>query len=239
MSLYSDRRDARLLSLLMILFVCALSGAAQAACRDTVVLVHGNAGTPAQFDNTYVELRARGWREDEILRPAWGSRSCAACNDHAGSEEIPVRDALIEAIARSCTGKVDVIAHSMGVTLAAKQIVGYGLAGDVDAFVGIAGAWRGLWSCGSYPWNVATSTCGAQGLSVGSPLLASLASRPLAMRTYSIKSWIDQIVCYGGVCTVGGRHSSQIDGETATYTYATGHFGLLTDTAVLQVDLID
>lgn len=239
MSLYSDRRDARLLRLLMILFVCALSGAAQAACRDAVLLVHGNAGTPTQFDNTYVELRARGWREDEILRPAWGSRSCAACNDHAGSEEIPVRDALVEAIARSCTGKVDVIAHSMGVTLAAKQIVGYGLAGDVDAFVGIAGAWRGLWSCGSYPWNVATSTCGAQGLSVGSPLLASLASRPLAMRTYSIKSWIDQIVCYGGVCTVGGRHSSEIDGETATHTYATGHFGLLTDTAVLQVDLID
>jgi triacylglycerol lipase len=239
MSPYFDRRDARLLRLLMILIVCALSGAAQAACRDAVVLVHGNAGTPTQFDNTYVELRARGWREDEILRPAWGSRSCAACNDHAGSEEIPVRDALVEAIARSCTGKVDVIAHSMGVTLAAKQIVGYGLAGDVDTFVGIAGAWRGLWSCGSYPWNVATSTCGAQGLSVGSPLLASLASRPLAMRTYSIKSWIDQIVCYGGVCTVGGRHSSQIDGETATHTYATGHFGLLTDTAVLQVDLID
>lgn len=239
MPLFPNRRAARLLRLLLILLAATAASTVQAACRDAVVLVHGNAGTPSQFDNTYVELRARGWTDFEILRPAWGSRTCAACNDHTGSEEVPVRDALVEAIARSCTGKVDVIAHSMGVTLAAKQIVDYGLAGDVDAFVGIAGAWRGLWSCGNYPWHVMTSTCGAQGLSVGSPLLASLATQPLGMRTWSIKSWIDQIVCATGVCTVGGVHSSQIDGETGSHTVATGHFGLLTDTAVLQVDLIE
>ena len=51
---------------------------AHGACRDAVVLVHGNTGTPAQFDATYVELRARGWADAEILRLAWGSRSCAA-----------------------------------------------------------------------------------------------------------------------------------------------------------------
>ena len=221
------------------LVLAASAVGAHGACRDAVVLVHGNTGTPAQFDATYVELRARGWADAEILRPAWGSRSCAACNDHGGSEEVPVRDALVEAIARSCTGRIDVIAHSMGVTLAAKQIVDYRLAGDVHTFVGIAGATRGLWSCGTYPLNVATSTCGAQGLSVNSPLLTRLQGHPLGLRTVSIKSWIDQVVCATGICTVGGIHSSQIAGENASYTRATGHFGLLGETAVLQVDLIE
>ncbi len=212
---------------------------AEGACRDAVVLVHGNTGTPAQFNATYIELRARGWADADILRPAWGSRSCAACNDHSGSEEAPVLDALVEAIARSCTGRIDVLAHSMGVTLAAKQIVDYRLAGDVHTFVGIAGATRGLWSCGTYPLNVATSTCGAQGLSVNSPLLNRLQGRPLGLRMVSIKSWIDQVVCATGLCTVGGVHSSQSAGENASYTLATGHFGLLGETARLQVDLIE
>lgn len=55
----------------------------------------------------------------------------------------------------------------------------------------------------------------------------------------SIKSWIDQVVCATGICTVGGIHSSQIAGENASYTRATGHFGLLGETAVLQADLIE
>ena len=34
------------------------------------------------------------------------------------------------------------------------------------------------------------------------------------------------------------EHSSSIAGENASYTYALGHFGLLTATAILQADLI-
>ena len=211
---------------------------AWAQCRDAVVLVHGNGATPASFDNTYAELRARGWQASEILRPDWGSKICAACNDHNGSEETPVLNALVDAIARSCSGKIDVIGHSMGVTLAARQIHRYGLAADVDAFVGIAGAPRGLWTCGTYPFNVATSTCGRDGLSVGSPLLTGLAGKRFGARMYSLKSWTDQVVCATGVCTVGGVHASQIAGENASYSYATGHFGLLSNTAVKQADLI-
>jgi triacylglycerol lipase len=211
---------------------------ADAACVDNVVLVHGNAGTPAHFDNTYNELRARGYGTSQIYRPNWGSKTCAACNDHNGSEETPVENALVDAIAASCTGRIDVIGHSMGVTLAARQIHRLALTPYVDSFVGIAGAYRGLWSCGTYPWNVLTSTCGYWGLSVGSPLVNSLAGRKPAARAYSIKSWSDQVVCSTGVCTVGGVHSSTVPGENASYTYATGHFGLLTGTAAKQADLI-
>jgi alpha-beta hydrolase superfamily lysophospholipase len=220
------------------LFALSTAFAADAACVDNVVLVHGNAGTPVSFDNTYNELRARGYGTSQIYRPSWGSKTCAACNDHNGSEETPVENALIDAIAASCTGRIDVIGHSMGVTLAARQIHRLALTPYVDSFVGIAGAYRGLWSCGTYPWNVPTSTCGYWGLSVGSPLVNSLAGRKPATRAYSIKSWSDQIVCSTGVCTVGGVHSSTVPGENASYTYATGHFGLLTGTTAKQADLI-
>lgn len=222
----------------LCLLLCCLAVPAFAVCRDAVVLVHGNTASPSAFDNTYNELRARGWLASEILRPSWGSKSCAACNDHSGSEETPVIDALVEAAARSCTGKIDVIGHSMGATLAAREIVRNGLAGRVQTFIGIAGAFRGLYTCGIYPYNVLSSTCGSMGLSIGSPLLNSLSGQKLGAKVVSIKSWNDQIVCATGTCLVYGAHSSTISGENATYSYPLGHFGLLSDTAAKQVDLI-
>ncbi len=228
----------RIGTLALLVAVGLAAGPAQAACRDAVVLVHGNTGKPSDFDNTFVELRARGYASSEIFRPDWGSKSCAACNDHNGAEETPVRNAMQAAIAASCTGRIDVIGHSMGATLAAKQIVDNGLRPKVDAFIGIAGAFRGLWSCGVYPFNVLSSTCGAWGLSVNSPFLNNLSGKRFGDRVYSFKSWSDQIVCATGVCTVGGVHSSSIWNENGSLTFATGHFGLLSNTAVWQADLI-
>lgn len=223
---------------LVVVLWLALAPSAWSVCRDSVVLVHGNTGTPSQFGNTWDELRSRGYASSQILQPSWGSQTCPACNDHHGSEETPVLNALIDAIAGSCTGHIDVIGHSMGATLAAQQIADNGLAGYVDAFVGIAGAFRGLRSCGFYPYNVPTSTCGAWGLSISSPFLDGLYGQSFGDRVYSIKSWYDQVVCYGGICTVGGIHSSSIWYETASYSYPYGHFGLLFYTADRQVNLI-
>lgn len=228
----------RMVALGAAILGCTFAFPATSACVDNVVLVHGNAGKPADFDNTYNELRARGYSTSQIYRPDWGSKTCAACNDHYGSEETPVANALTQAKAASCTGKIDVLGHSMGATLAAREIARLGLAGSVHTFVGIAGAFRGLWSCGTYPFNVYTSTCGSWGLSVSSPFVNGLQSGGFGARSYSIKSWSDQIVCSTGFCTVGGVHSSSVPGETGTYTYALGHFGLLTSTAATQVNLI-
>jgi triacylglycerol lipase len=227
---------AKFASIVMCLF--ALSSTAQAACVDNVVLVHGNTGKPSDFDNTYAELQRRGYTAAQIFRPSWGSKICAACNDHNGSEETPVENAIIDAIAASCTGRIDVIGHSMGATLSARVIDRIAARGYVDAYVGIAGAFRGLWTCGSYPFNVATSTCGAWGLSVNNPFLNGMSGKRFGTRMYSMKSWSDQVICATGVCTVGGVHSSHIAGENASYSFVTGHFGLLTGTAAFQTDLI-
>lgn len=209
-----------------------------AACVDNVVLVHGNTGSPTDFQNTYNLLRQNGYSDAQIYAPSWGNPYCAACNDHNGSEEPPVSNAITSAIANSCTGHIDVIGHSMGATLAAREIDKLNVSSKVDVFIGIAGAFHGLWSCGTYPFNIATSTCGSWGLSVNSPFLNNLAGHRFGQRMYSFKSWIDEINCYGGVCTVGGIHTSTIDGETGSNTYNYGHYGLLWYTAADQLMLL-
>lgn len=222
---------------LLLLGVLLMNGTLQAACVDSVVLVHGNSGSPSDWDNTYELLLDNGYSSSQVYRPSWGS-SYAANNNHSGSEETPVRNDITAALNASCTGKIDVIGHSMGVTLAAQQIIKLNKSNQVDTFVGVAGAYKGLWTCGAYPWNIWTPTCGSNGLSISSPFLDWLGNKVIANRIYSIKSWNDQIVCGSGVCTVGGVHSSRIPNENASYTYVLGHFGLQTDTASKQVTLI-
>ncbi|MFL0796903.1 MAG: lipase [Cellvibrionaceae bacterium] len=214
-------------------------GGAHAVCVDNVVLVHGNSGSSSDWNNTYNKLKSKGYSNSQIFRPNWGSRYCGGvCNNHSGSEETPVRNAINDAINSSCTGKIDVIGHSMGVTLAAQQIIKLGKTSKVDSFVGVAGAYRGLYSCGIYPANVWTTTCGSNGLSISSPFLDWLYGKKIANRVYSIKSWADQLVCSTGTCLVYGKHSSQIAGEKASYTYGYGHFGLQKYTSSKQYDLI-
>ncbi len=226
--------------LLPITLLSSVASTHAADCIDNVVLVHGNSGSPSDWNNTYDELIAGGYSSSQIFTPSWGYSSAfyASYNNHSGFEETPVRNAINNAISQSCTGKIDVIGHSMGVTLAAKQIINENKVNKIDTFVGIAGAYRGLWTCGTYPWNVWTPTCGRDGLSVSSPLLDWLYGKKLADRVYSIKSWSDQIVCATGVCLVGGVHSSQIKNENDSFTYAYGHFGLQKYTYSKQVDLI-
>ncbi|MBS0307340.1 MAG: alpha/beta hydrolase, partial [Proteobacteria bacterium] len=138
--------------------------AAQAACLDNIVMVHGNMAYPSSWDNTVATLKSRGYTDSQLFRPSWGSKICAACNDHNSTNTTVVKNALKSALAASCTGKIDVIGHSMGVTLAMKAINELAYSSKVNTFVGVAGAQHGLNSCGWYPWNVWSSTCGANGL---------------------------------------------------------------------------
>lgn len=231
--------SVKLLAALCGLAALAGAPAVSAICVDNVVLVHGNGGYTSDFYYTYNELLSRGYTASQVYRPSWGSHSCyGTCNDHNGSEQTPVNNAITNAIASSCTGKIDVIGHSMGVTLAAKAIVDLNKASKVETFIGIAGGYRGLWSCGTYPYNVQNATCGYWGLSVNSPFLNWLYGKVIGDWEFSFYSYADEVVCSTGVCTVGGVHSSRIAGSDADYLYGYGHWGLLWYTAVDQVNLI-
>lgn len=209
----------------------------QAACLDSVVLVHGNTGSPSQWNDTVATLKGRGYVASQLFLPNWGSKINAGSNDHGATNTGVVKNSLTAAYAASCTGKIDVIGHSMGVTLAMKAINELGYAGRVNSFVGIAGAQHGLNSCGVYPFNVFSATCGANGLSIDSPLINSVRGKRYGAKMYSIKSYIDEIVCIGS-CYVYGWHTSNIDAQNDSFDYALGHFGLLTYTTSRQADLL-
>jgi triacylglycerol lipase len=210
---------------------------AQAACLDNIVLVHGNTAYPSSWNNTVNTLVARGYTTSQLYRPSWGSKTCASCNSHDSTNLAPVKSALQAAKAASCTGKIDVIGHSMGVTLAMKAINDLGYAGYVNSFVGVAGAQHGLNACGVYPYNVWNSTCGSEGLSINSPLINSVRNKRYGTKMYSIKSWMDEIVCAGS-CYVYGSHTSNVDGQNATYDFALGHMNLQTNTTSTQANLL-
>ncbi|HEX7816014.1 lipase [Dyella sp.] len=227
----------RLLGLLALLLLSPIVGL-HATCVDNVVLVHGNTGSPADFQNTVDLLLQNGYTSSQIFAPAWGNSLCAACNDHNGSEETPVRNAINSAIASSCTGHIDVIGHSMGATLAALEITKLNAASKVDVFLGIAGAFHGLYTCGIYPFNTATLTCGQYGLSISSPLLNGLDGKRFGKKEYTFISWVDEINCATGTCLVYGVHTSTIDGEDGSTAYPYEHYQLLYATAADQLALI-
>ncbi len=208
-----------------------------APCLDNVVLVHGNTAKPESWDKTVAALKARGYVDANIFRPDWGSKHCAACNSHSPIELAPVKKALQAAAAQSCTKKIDVIGHSMGVTLAMKAINDLGYAGKVNSFVGVAGAQHGLHACGIFPMAFPNATCGYYGLSINSPLVNSVKGKRYGAKMYSIKSTADDLVCNGG-CDVNGSHTSNIDMQNATYDFPIGHFELQTETAAKQVELL-
>jgi triacylglycerol lipase len=215
--------------------LCAFT--AHAACLDNVVMVHGNTTDPSTWDKTVAALKERGYVDGQIFRPSWGSKSCAACNSHAPIELAPVKKALQSALATSCTKKIDVIGHSMGVTLAMKAINDLRLADKVNSFIGIAGAQHGLNACGTFPMAYPNATCGAFGLSVNSPLVKSVQGKRYGAKMYSIKSTDDTLVCNQG-CDVKGSHTSNIDMQNGTFDYPLGHFELQTETAGRQAELV-
>ena len=224
-------------SSLLVAATLVVAGGAQAACLDNVVLVHGNTGSPSHWNSTVSELKSRGYLATQLYLPNWGSKTNAGSNDHGATNTSVVKNAITAAYAASCTGKIDVIGHSMGVTLAMKAINELAYAGRVNSFVSVAGAQHGLNSCGVYPFNVGSATCGSNGLSIDSPLIKSVRGKRYATKMYSIKSWIDEIVCIGS-CYVYGSHTSNVDLQNASYDYSLGHFGLVTYTTSRQADLI-
>jgi triacylglycerol lipase len=230
----------KLYSISRLLAAAALvlaGGSARAACLDNVVLVHGNTGSPSHWNDTVAVLKGRGYLASQLFLPNWGSKTNAGSNDHGATNTSVVKNSMTAAYASSCTGKIDVIGHSMGVTLAMKAINELAYAGRVNSFIGIAGAQHGLNSCGVYPFNVLSATCGSNGLSIDSPLIQSVRGKRYGTKMYSIKSWIDEIVCIGS-CYVYGWHTSNIDSQNASYDYSLGHFGLVTYTTSRQADLI-
>ena len=252
----------------------------KASSTDTVVnqpviFIHGNSdkaigtGVAGQTGwNAAIDyFLSHGYKTSELYATTWGpaDSSLSAYQYHSKTYVMKIRK-LIEAV-KAYTGatKVDIVAHSMGVTLARKAIlggyatdaadggqyyIGPPLTSSVDTFVGIAGANRGLTSC--YQTGGSTPTCAATnglypgywngvGVSGLSAYLANLQSSSSYEGSYRYSIWssVDEVIGYGDV--VYYDYTSRIPGQTGEKTYSSapyGHFGLKDLTQAVQYSMV-
>lgn len=238
----------------------------KASSTDTVVnqpiiFIHGNsdkavgsASGQTGWTQSIEYFQSQGYKPSELYATTWGPADSLLASQqyHSKAYVMKIRK-FIEAV-KAYTGatKVDIISHSMGVTLARKAVLG-GYASDslaggqyyvggaitssVDAFVGIAGANLGLVSC--YQTGPTTPTCGSTnglypgywngiGVSGRSAYLNNLLASSSYEGTYRYTIWstVDEIIGYGDL--VYGDYTSRLPGQTGEKVYSSapyGHFG--------------
>lgn len=157
-------------------------GGACVASKTPVIFLHGNGDSAITWDmppgnasgyttpprSVYAELKARGYNDCELFGVTYLSaseQSSAAYNYHQQSKYDLIKN-FIDAV-KAYTGKsqVDIVAHSMGVSLGLATIKVHKLGSSVRKFVNIAGGVRGLSSCFYTGYaNAAAPTCGSQNL---------------------------------------------------------------------------
>ena len=237
------------------------TSASQTVSNQPVIFIHGNSdaanGTAygmTGWADSKAYFTSQGYKSSELYAITWGDANptYSAYQYHSLPNILKIRK-FIEAV-KAYTGasKVDVITHSMGVTLTRKAILGgsgndmlnggsYNLGSSikssVDTFVGIAGANRGLVSC--YQSGGSTPTCAnTNGLYPGylyygfgpygvSDILVNInsLSNYEGSYVYTIWSTVDEVIGYGNV--VYGYYTSQIpgqEGEKRFTSYPYGHF---------------
>jgi triacylglycerol lipase len=227
--------------------------------NQPVIFIHGNSDSAlgqssvlTGWNSSLNYFLAQGYKTSELYATTWGDAnpSLAAYQYHSKPNLQKVR-AFIQAV-KAYTGaaKVDVVTHSMGVTLARKAILGgsgndaanggaYNLGASitssVDTFVGIAGANWGLVSC--YQTGGATPTCAATnglypGYAAGSPPwgLSNIlynenysGAHYEGANVYTIWSTVDEVIGYGNL--VYGRYTSQIPGQNGEKRFTSVPYG--------------
>lgn len=242
--------------------------AGEALHNQPVVFVHGNSdraageGTESPVGWTAVirQFLAAGYTPAELYATTWGPADPEKAGDQVHSAVYVQRiRAFLEAVlAYTGAERLDVIAHSMGVTLARRAILGGNLDGHalgppltarVDTFVGIAGANRGLTTCffarqlptcsdedGFFPGYA--FFWGVTGLS---DFLGELNAEPgfEGAHVYSIWSRADPLIGFGGL--VYGKYTSRIpgqDGEKVYDRYPYGHFCVRDLSARVQLEMV-
>ena len=245
--------------------------AGQAVVNQPVIFIHGNSDSALGTSSPYTGwtssisyFKSQGYTSAELYATTWGPADGFLASQQYHSKAYMTRlRAFIQAV-KAYTGasKVDIVCHSMGVTLTRKAIkggsaydsaaggtynLGSSLTASVDTFVGIAGANRGLTAC--YMSGPTTPTCSDvngfyPGYLIGgfgpygvSQILTDLAatSHFEGSFVYSIWSTVDEVIGYGTI--VYGSSTCRIpgqNGEVVFGSYPYGHFGVKDQTGYYQ-----
>jgi pimeloyl-ACP methyl ester carboxylesterase len=152
------------------------------ATRTPVIFIHGNGDNSTSWDapptqvsgyykaprSVYEEFKYRGYNDCELFGVTWLSsyeQDDPLDNYHKPSK-YDILHYFIQAV-KAYTGysKVDIVAHSMGVTLAGAGLQYWDDFGSVRRFVNIAGGLHGLDSCYSVGYaNPYVTTCGSENI---------------------------------------------------------------------------
>jgi hypothetical protein len=234
------------------------ASAGDTVVNQPVIFIHGNSDAAlgvgigaTGWTSSINYFVSQGYKTSELYATTWGDANpLLSGNQYHSKPNLEKIRAFIQAV-KAYTGatKVDIVTHSMGVTLARKAILGgtgndllnggnYNLGASitssVDTFVGIAGANRGLVSC--YQTGGTTPTCAnTNGLYPGylyfgfvlgvSNILTNInaSSHYEGTYTYSIWSSVDEIIGYGDV--VYGQYTSQIPAQNGEKTFNAVPYG--------------
>ncbi len=231
----------------------------QAVVNQPVIFIHGNSDSAlgtipplTGWTNSITYFKSQGYTSAELYATTWGPANPALASLQYHSKDNMTRlRAFIQAV-KAYTGatKVDIVCHSMGVTLARKAIkggsaydsaaggnynLGASLTSSVDTFVGIAGGNRGLTDC--YLSGPTTPTCSdVNGLYPGyligffgpydvSSILVDMnaTSHYEGSFVYSIWSQVDEVIGYGTI--VYGQSTCRIPGQNGEVVFSTVPFG--------------
>ena len=247
----------------------------QLLTHHPVIFIHGNSDSALGYSSGFTGwtasiayFKSQGYTSAELYATTWGpANALLASNQYHSKSTMSRIRAFIQAV-KAYTGatQVDIVSHSMGVTLARKAIIGgsaydsaaggnYSLGtsmtSSVDAFVGIAGANRGLVAC--YNSGPTTPTCSdINGLYPGyligftgpydvSSILVDMNSVAHREGSYVSTIWssVDEVIGYGTI--VYGQSTCRIPGQNGEKTFSTvpyGHIGSKDQTGYYQLRMV-
>jgi hypothetical protein len=208
---------------------------------------------------------ASGYRQAELYATTWGSAdpTQSGLQTHSRDNVLRVRRFIEAVLGYTGAERIDIISHSMGVTLSRRAVLGgtaYDANGEydigepltdrVDGFIGIAGGNRGIASC---YLNPLLPTCDAitgffpghyiNGVIVEeSRFLAELNAQSgyEGERRHSIWSSFDEVI--GAACIVWDENTCGIPGQTGEREFSEmeyGHLEVRDLTAAEQLELVE
>ncbi len=236
--------------------------------KEPIIFFHGNSdhavGSQGDdfngFTDTITYLLTQGYKESEMYITTWGpaDKNLASQQYHSYAYISYLRNFTEAVLKYTGAKKIDVIAHSMGVTLARKVIrggsmtdlgtsyeLGDSFAPKVDTFLGIAGANLGLVAC---YLAFTLPTCGKQngfypGIAPGPIQLSTFLDDLLKNEqkegdyVFTMLSTADDLIMYGD--KVWGKYTSQIAYENDCKIYTDlGHMAMKRQTYTEQLQII-
>lgn len=187
--------------------------------KTPVIFIHGNSDAVMGHGFPFSSfLPFTGWQKyiryfknkkytnAEIYGFSWGHQNpfLATLETHSHENILKIREFVLAVLEYTGAEKVQIVSHSMGVTMSAKAIIGgeltvpgditnltYHLGNDIsdriDSFVGIAGAFRGIENCRHFPF---IPTCNMyNGLHPDSLLIQDLNTANVKFADRSLSVW--------------------------------------------------